>query len=180
MRITISGVPGAGKTSVAKLLANKLNYEYFSMGTILRELAKQKGMSIVDLSLLAEKDKKIDEELDNMQKKFSLKDNFVMDSRLGFYFIPNSFKIFLTCPVKVAAERILKDSRENEKYKDLDDAVQKIKLRRASEKRRYKNLYGIDYTDPKYFDLLIDTSDKSVKDIVNIILYFLKEKFNIE
>ncbi len=179
MRITISGVPGSGKTVVSKLLAKKLGYDYFSMGSILRELAKKKNMDIVELSLLAEKDKNIDIELDNMQKEYSKKDNFVMDSRLGFYFIPDSVKVFLTCPVETAAKRILNDDRDSEKYKDFDEAINKIKLRRQSEKKRYLNAYDIDYTDPKHYDLLIDTSDKSVEDIVNIILSFLREHFNL-
>jgi len=177
---TISGVPGSGKSSVSKLLAKKLKYNYFSIGTIMRELAKKKDLSIVELSILAEKDKNIDLELDEIQKGYSEMDDFVMDSRLGFYFISDSFKVFLTCPLKIAAERIFKDPREDEKYNDLNDAINKIKLRRKSEKKRYLKAYGIDYTDPKYYDLLIDTSDKSVEDVANIILSFLRQHLNLD
>ncbi|HII15831.1 MAG TPA: AAA family ATPase, partial [Nanoarchaeota archaeon] len=39
MQITIGGVPGAGKSTVAKLIAEKLGYKSYSMGAIRREIA---------------------------------------------------------------------------------------------------------------------------------------------
>lgn len=173
MRITISGVPGSGKTVVSKALAEKLKLEYYSMGIILRELAKKKNLTILEITKLAEKDDTIDKELDNLQKQLNKKDNFVIDSRLGFYFIPDSIKIFLTCDDETAARRIYRDQRDDEKYINYSDALKQVKTRRESEKKRYLKYYNIDYTDPKYFDLIIDTSDYTTEETVNIILTYL-------
>src|SRR3989338_7586745 len=96
MIITIAGTPGAGKSSVAKLVAKKLKLKHYSTGDYMRQIALKRNISLMELSKIAEKDKTIDKELDNWQiKSGKTKDNFVIDSRLGFYFIPHSIKVLL-------------------------------------------------------------------------------------
>ena len=175
MIITISGLPGSGKTTVAKKLSEILGLKYYSIGTIMRDLAKDLGISLSELSKIAEEDRKIDMKIDEKQKMIAKEDNIIVDSRLGFYFIPNSIKIFLTVDPKIASKRIFENKREDEKYRSIKEAYNKIKLRMESEKKRYLTYYNIDYTDPKHYDLIIDTSDLNVDEIIEIILKFLKE-----
>ena len=47
-KITLSGEVASGKTTIGKLLAERLNYEFISLGTIIREKADAEGLSIVD------------------------------------------------------------------------------------------------------------------------------------
>ncbi|MEA2037937.1 MAG: cytidylate kinase family protein [Nanoarchaeota archaeon] len=174
MIITIAGIAGSGKSTVAKLLAKKLKYKHYSTGDFMREMAKSKGLSLLELSKNAEKDKSIDKELDKRQIELGKKeDNFVIDSRLGWHFIPDSIKIFLDVELEEAAKRILKDKREHEKYKHVKDSIEKIETRISSEEKRYKDYYGVDYKDRKNYDILIDTTNilprKIVEDIIKII-----------
>lgn len=48
MLVTVSGLYGAGKSTVAKKLSEKLGIEYFWTGKILRELAKEKGYDLIE------------------------------------------------------------------------------------------------------------------------------------
>ena len=48
MHITITGRLGSGKTTVARMLAEKRSYTYYSTGNIMRELAAEAGLSICD------------------------------------------------------------------------------------------------------------------------------------
>jgi CMP/dCMP kinase len=173
MKITISGAIGSGKSTVAKLLAKKLGYKYFSIGTLMREMAIDRGISLSELTELALKDPKIDHELDRKQKLLAREDNFVMDSRLGFHFIPQSTKIFLEASIEEAANRIVNEKRSDEKYKDLREAISLIKRRMKSESIRYKKYYNIQFTDKKNFDLIIDTTtlvpEKAVNEIIKRI-----------
>ena len=89
MQITISGLPGSGKSTVAKKLVETIGYDYYSIGSLMREIAEEKGVSLHNLSLMAESDFSIDKELDEKQKKLKNKDDFIVDSRLGFHFISN-------------------------------------------------------------------------------------------
>jgi len=178
MIITISGKAGSGKSTVAKALARKLELKHYSIGDIMRQMAKEKNISLAELGKQAEKDETIDKELDNKQIELKNKDNFVIDGRLTAFFIPNAnVKVFLDCDVKVRAERILKDERNEENSKDIDEMVKKINEREQSEKKRYKQYYHIDYCDEKLYDIVIDTTNLSVEGAVNKITGFLDSKF---
>lgn len=176
MKITISGSLGSGKSSVAKSLASKLNFEHFSMGDFQRMLAAEKGMSILEFADYVmdnpEIDRLTDSKLEQIGKE---KDNFVVDSRLGWYFIPDSLKIFLQVSDEESARRIYQDSRKDEEENtSLNETSENIKQRKDAEIRRYQTLYSIDYYDPKHYDLLIDTNDITISQVVDKIISFIK------
>jgi len=171
MKITVSGIVGSGKSTVAKLLAEHLGFEYFSVGKMMREMAVERGLTLQEFTEVAKENKEIDFELDNRQKALNSDDReFVMDSRLGFHFIPDSFKVFLKVDLPKAAERIYNSSREEEKYSDVKEALTSLKKRIASEKIRYKQYYNIDFPCEDKFDLVIDTTMRTPQEIVEEIL----------
>lgn len=181
MRITISGKAGSGKSTVAKLLSERLSLKHYSIGDLMRSMATEKGMTLFELNKLAEKDKSIDFELDNKLKELGkTKDNFVVDGRLTAFFIPNAeIRIFLDADDRVRAQRILKDKRQQEKSKNLAEAMSKIKKREESEKKRYKKYYGVDYLDKKLYNHVIDTTNMTPEQVVGKIIKFIKFKHTI-
>ena len=175
-KISISGSVGSGKSSVAKIVSQKLGYKYHSIGEFMRKIAHQKNIHLSDLSKIAERDKSIDYQLDDMQKQLNNQQDFVMDSRLGFYFIPSSYKVFLKVPVNVAASRIFKDKRKNESYSNLEETKNHLRRRMQSEKLRYKQCYGIDFPNESDFDLVIDTTNMGKEQVAEEIIMGFKEK----
>lgn len=160
MIITITGDLGSGKSTVAKMLAEKLKYKMYSTGLIFRKIAQDMNLSLKEFSERAEKDSLYDKKIDDYQVNLGkTEDNFVLEGRLGFHFIPKSLKVCLRVTEHEAARRIMQDNRSDEAYKDIDEAVQHIRLRRQSERERYKKLYNIDLEDDKQFDLVIDTTE---------------------
>ncbi len=112
MIITISGMIGSGKSTVADELARIFKYKRYSSGDFMRQLAQKKNMSLIELSRIAEKDPEIDREIDKRQIELGQKeDNFVIDGRLAWHFIPKSVKIYLDVSNEEAAKRIYKDKR---------------------------------------------------------------------
>src|SRR3989338_10569420 len=177
MIITISGKAGSGKSTVAKLVAKKLKLKHYSIGDLMRKLAKEKSMSLNKMSKLAEKDKSIDMELDKKTIELREKNNFVIDGRLTAYFLPYAdLRVFLDCDDKVRAERILRDKRNDEKSKSLKDLVEKIRQREQSERKRYSKLYKIDYHDKTLYNLIIDTTNLGIKEVVDKIINSAKGK----
>ncbi len=171
MIITIAGRAGSGKSTVARLLAKKLRLKHYSMGDLQREIAREKGITLIELGRLEEKDDSIDRELDNKQKELGKKeDNFVIDGRLPAFFIPNSIKIFLDADEETRAKRILKDDRVEENNIDLKKTIENTRAREESENKRYKQFYGYDCYDKSKYDYVIDTSDLSVKEVVDDVL----------
>jgi cytidylate kinase len=183
MILSISGVPGSGKTSVAKLLAKRLGMNMYSIGDLRGKMAKERGVTIDELNAIGENDATTDTSVDDYQKELGNKeDNFVIEGRLSWHFIPHSFKIFLTCDESQAAQRIYeaKKSSKSERsdeplYSSEQDALDAIKKRITSDKLRYKKYYDLDYQDPKNYDLVVDAGKtKSAEETADIILNHLR------
>ncbi len=177
MIITISGTSGAGKSTVAKFLAEKLNYNHYSTGDILRKLAVERGMTINELMIAAKTDKSIDSDIDNYSRKLGEnEDNFVIDSRLAWHFIPKSVKVFLDADLKVRAERIFRQRREEEKFETFEEAMELMEEREKINLGRYRKVYGITYLDKKNYDLAIDTTKTTAEEAGEKILKFIRKK----
>ena len=176
-KITISGFPGAGKTTVGKILAEKLEYNFHSMGSLRRKMAQEKGMTIQELNEIGEKEDWTDKDVDKYQETFGKEeDNFIFEGRLAFYFIPDSLKIFLKIDENIGAERILQDKRENEeKGKTLEEMVELNKKRVKSDIKRYEQYYQINCYDISHYDLIIDTSEKTPEEVVQKIADFVNK-----
>jgi len=175
MIITISGKAGSGKSTIAKLVSQRLNLRHYSTGDLYRQIAKEKGVSIIDLGKLAEKDKSIDEQLDERQKELGKKDNFVIDGRLSAFFIPHAkLRVFLKAEDKVRADRILKDRRQDEHNKNIQETMQSIEKRESSERKRYKSYYNVDYCDESLYNLVIDTTKLSINEVVGRVIQSAK------
>ncbi len=174
MIITIAGRAGSGKSTVAKMLAKELGYKHYSTGDIVRELAKERGMTLEELMKLSETTPDFDKHIDAYQKELGKKeDNFVLDGRLGWYFIPHSKKIFLEVSSEVAGQRIFKDKlagkRSEQAIQDMQEARLRSKERDTRDAERYKKIYGFLWDEPKNFDLVIDTSIPTAEEVVRKI-----------
>jgi len=171
MIITISGMVGSGKSSVGILVAKKLGFKYYCIGDLRRDMAKKRGISLAELNKLGEEDPSTDKEPDKFaEEKGKTEDNFVMVGRTSFYFIPKSVKIFLYVDPKIGAERVLNHSRNDEKYKNLNEAIEKIRMRLESDELRYKKYYNLDIFNKKNYDYVIDTTNLTIKEVVDEII----------
>lgn len=175
MIITISGTAGSGKSTIANALAKKLNLKKYSVGDFRREQGAKLGLDINEYNKLGENQKFTDKQADDWQTNLGkTQDDFIIDGRLSFNFIPHSFKLFLDANEKIRAERILNDKRKTEKFKDFKETLDKIKQRQISDESRYKKYYNINPFKHKHYDLVIDTSDKNVEEIISIVLKKIK------
>ena len=91
--ITITGDLGSGKSTVAKLLQERLNYDYIYTGKIQRMIADRYNMSTVELNKYAETHPEIDAEIDSTFKSLNNSTNLIVDSRMAWFFLPHAFKI---------------------------------------------------------------------------------------
>lgn len=185
--ITIAGKLGSGKSTTGKQVAAALGYAHKSTGDFMRAMARERGITLEELSKIAETDLSIDTELDDHNKAVGAGERTVLDSRLGFHFIPDSFKVFLDLDPRVAARRILKD-RENNPDRhaessggfDTEESIAaSIESRLASEKKRYKEMYGIeDQTAHENFDLVINTGDPEYDGHIDAVVQKVIDSYN--
>lgn len=173
MIITISGDIGSGKSTVGKLLMKKLGYQYLSTGSIQRKIAEEMGMTTLELNILSETDHSIDKKIDGYTSALSdNNEDYIVDSRLAWHFIPDSYKVFLSCEQEIAASRIFHDHNRisDEDKSSIDLLLQKIIDRRKSEKRRFLKKYGVDFEDYSNYDMIIDTGYFSPEQVAELIL----------
>lgn len=178
--ITIAGAIGSGKSSTARRVAERLAYEHFSSGDFFRKVASNHGLSIEALNLTAEEQEDIDHEVDRLLKKIGEeKHHLVIDSRLAWYWIPESFKVYLALDPDTAAERIFNhlktEGRSSERAESVAEVRRNIDTRVESERKRYRNLYQIDVADTSPFDLVIDTKEYGLDEVVARVLAAYRE-----
>jgi len=176
--IVLGGYPGSGKSTVKKILAEKLGYKSFSAGDFSRELAQKKGMSLEELNKYIvtegeELDHLIDEEQQRIEKE---ENNYVVDAHIGFHFIPSGFKVFLMIPVETSAERIFNDREapvrvnSGDSMQSYEESLERTKKRIENHKLRYKKHYGINVYDISQFDLIIDNSEMKAEAVAGEII----------
>lgn len=162
--ITISGKPGSGKSSTADKVAELLGYTRHSSGDMVRRILKQKHMTLEEYNEQAETEHSLDAQVDEELRKLRDQKDIVIDSRLGFYWIPESFKVYLDLDLSVATARIYKDTVSNANRlgeggnHTLDSVAGSVRERMANEQARFKSMYGIDPYNSNNFDLIINTS----------------------
>jgi len=178
MLITISGLHGTGKSTIGKLLAEKLDLDYYSTGDAFRSLASEKHMSLEEFSKYVEKNPQIDKELDQKILEIaSEKNDLIIDSLLSGYLLKDNadYTILLEAPLEIRIRRMM--DRDDENYQKK---LKETKLREMSEISRFKELYGIDIANEQLkkeiFDIIINTKDLSIEQVFNNIIRELQKR----
>lgn len=170
-KVTIFGLAGTGTTTLGKLLAEKLGYQFVSTGNIFRQQAKEHGLSLYEFESLCNTDPAYDLAIDEETKKLGREnDRFVLESRLGWYFVPDSFKVKIICSDEVRLGRVA--TRD---HLSLLEAEEKTFKRETEAEKRYQEFYGLAELAPdSAFDLIIDSSNLTPAAIVEKMLATLK------
>ncbi|MCK4370331.1 MAG: AAA family ATPase [Candidatus Lokiarchaeota archaeon] len=175
MILTISGLHGTGKSTIAKLITEKLGLQYYSTGQAFRDLAQEMNMTLEKFSEYAEKNPEIDKELDSKIIGIARKGNIIIDSQLSGYILKSiaDFKILLICPLEIRIKRMAERDNVNYKLK-----LRETEIREKSELERFKHIYNIDLSDQEeiqdLYDLIIDTENLTIEDVLEKILSTLE------
>lgn len=168
MIISLSGNQGSGKSTLAQKLATALGWKRYYIGGLRRETAKRRGLTLAEYNKLGETDPQTDFEVDEYQKKLGeTEDNFIIEGRTSWYFIPHSLKLFLKVDELEGARRILQDKRkgEDKDMTSLENVLISVRQRQESDEKRYQKYFGIDAYDPKNFDYIIDTTKLTEQEV---------------
>lgn len=159
--ISIAGDLGSGKTTVTKLMQRDLGYEIYRNGTYFRKLAVEHGMSVTEFNEYVIKHPEIDRQIEQSASEYAKEhDEFIIDARLGWYSVPESFKVYLTVDINESARRAFNDPdrKESESFATLEEQKADIQRRFTLENKRYFELYGVHKEDLSNYDFVLDTT----------------------
>jgi cytidylate kinase len=163
--VAISGPHGAGKTTAAKALAKKFKLRYMCAGSVFRQNAKERGMTLEEFSRYAERHPSIDRMIDRRTADAAKDGNVLIDARLaGWMAKRGDIKILLMAPLEVRARRI--SVRDKRNYKEV---LRETMTREQSEAKRFRKFYDIDVNDQSTFDLVLNTGRLSIREVARVL-----------
>jgi len=152
--ITVSGLHGSGTSTQARRLAESLGLRYISAGLLFRRIAEERGLTLEELSRLAEEDPELDRMIDERTREEARRGDVVIDAALAGWMAEDAdLKIFLTAPLEERIRRIAR--REG---LTLEEARRETLRREQSERERFKRYYGIDINDLSIYDVVLNTA----------------------
>jgi predicted cytidylate kinase len=179
IKITLSGSVGSGKSTIGKLLSENLGVEFISVGNLSRNKAELMGMDIDQFQIYLKKHPEMDKEMDDyIAEEMSRKDNFILDYRLGFHFIKDSFNVLLKVSPELALKRISSRLSTNEFYDGLtfEEKIVKLTGRNINMQTRFLELYGVDFLNEKNYNLVLETDEYEPPEIISKIINELQSK----
>lgn len=170
--ISLGGELASGKGTTSRVLMKRLNYGIYRNGDYFRELAKKMNMDVTTFNIYVENHPEIDRQIENSAAEYAkTHDNFIIDARLGWYAVPESFKVYLKVDLDVAARRAFFDEarKDSEKFNTLEEQKADIQKRYKLENERYWQLYQVRKEDESNYDLVIDTTELTGEETADII-----------
>src|SRR3989344_4178594 len=154
--IVISGPVGSGSTTAAKLLSQELEIPYKSAGDFFREYMLSRNIPLPQKEKIPnDVEKKVDEELTQLASSKSI----IIDGLYTGYFArsnPQVLKVLLTCNEDERIRRALERTHTHK------ETAEDVKKRDAAHDAKFRKLYADEnFLDPKFFDLVIDTTNNT-------------------
>jgi predicted cytidylate kinase len=174
--IAISGGSGTGKTTLSNNLSEKLGWKHLNNGAFVRQWYEEKGL---DLNQVREIPEEVDRQIDeSFKEKMSKESGAIFESRLAGWQargLKDVFKVLCTTDYKEALRRV--SARDGS---SLEDAEKTIETREAGLAKKFKQYYGVsDYLDPKYFDLVVDTTTLTPEEVLEVVVKKLSNERSI-
>ena len=169
MLITISGLPGSGKTTVARLLSQRLGLPHIYAGDLYRQEAAARGLTLEQFNTLCERDHSIDRALDAKMAEYARHGGVVLEGRLAAFIAiqehADALKVWLTASDEVCARRVAQ--REG---RDWREVLRLNGSRQGSDAKRYRVIYGFDLADTSIYDVILHSDDQRPEALAEQIL----------
>lgn len=170
--ISITGDLASGQSTVSKMLAEDLNYYLYRNGAYARKLAVERGMSITEFCEYLVDHPEIDRQIEKSATEYAKNhQDIVIDAKMGWYAVPESFKVYLRVDRDIAAKRAFADPnrKRSEDLPTLEAQKEDMIRRTKSDLERYFDLYQVHRDDMTNYDLVLDTSYLTPEEVLNKI-----------
>lgn len=165
MIISISGPAGSGTTTISKIIARKLGLEHVYAGQMIRDMAEAKGMTIYEFNEFVEHHPEIDREVDDTVVRKAHEGKKLLEGRLSGWMMKHhdiaALKIYFSIDSDIAAGRVSERDRIS-----LEEALARNEERERRHWERFEKLYDVSKDDLSVYDIIVDTSGKTIDEVV--------------
>jgi cytidylate kinase len=173
-KVTISGYPGSGTSTLVSGLVNHFNWQSINGGQIFRDEAVKRGLTLPEFGKLCISDESVDEELDEILRQNILGgDVEIIESRLAGWWAykleVDSIRIWVEVNEHERANRVI--AREGGTIETVLEANAK---RLSIDNQRYQNMYGLRPDDPLAYTHIMEASNISAEDVLSQAIKILE------
>ncbi len=177
--ITISRGSLSASSSLAQRTAEKLHWQVVSREDVLKAAEKYgiKETGLGELSFIEQSPRLLDKVSDRKRHylvcfqaallDFALNGDFVYNGHLAQFLlsrVPSVVRVLLTAPAEFRISSVMKESG-----KTRDEAVAYIKLIDERRRKWSQFLYGVNWKDPSYYDLVLNIERVSIELAADIL-----------
>jgi len=169
--VAIGGPPGSGKSTVGRLVAQRLGLTYTAAGELFRAEGRRRGMDVEEFGRYAEGHPEVDLELDRAMQSLATPGR-LLDSRLqGALCRRHGIPVHYVVVTASEAERARRVAGRD--GQSVEEAHRRIAEREASERSRYLARYGIDLATEQP-DLTVDSTRLPAESVAERVVQFVR------
>lgn len=176
VRITVSGHPGSGTSTLVSGLKNQFGWDSLNGGDVFREEAKRRGMTLADFGALCKEELDVDRSLDALLKQKMVGESAtdIVESRLAGWWayklnIP-CIRLWLDVTDEERARRVA--SREGLSF---ESALEANRQRSEVDAERFRLLYDLLPEDPEPYTHVLEATNLNATEILERIVAVLED-----
>ena len=176
LRITVSGHPGSGTSTLVKALMAHYSWTSLNGGDVFRQEAARREMSLGEFGELCKSDLNVDRELDKqLQQQMQDDSSQIVESRLAGWW---AYRLEIPCV------RLWLDVDETERAKrvvyreggSIEDALEANKKRTSVDAERFMELYQILPEQREPYTTVLDATNLGSEEVLAAVISILEEK----
>lgn len=175
VKITVSGNPGSGTSTLVKGLEKHLGWTSLNGGQVFRDEADNQGMSLSEFGKLCLTDLSVDRNLDNiLQSKMQQEDGpEIIESRLAGWWahkleIP-IIRLWLEVSARERAERVV-----NREGGTISHRMKESEERSVRDNARFAELYQISTEDTTPYTHILKADTLDAEGVVEAVMAILR------
>lgn len=169
LTLTVGGLAGTGTSTLCRLLAAHLDLPYTYAGSLFRQEAARRGLSLAEFGALCQQDPAVDRSLDERQLELLREGGVLLEGRMAGWLAEHNgveaFTVWVVCDEDERMRRIAERDGG-----DLEEQRAATLAREASEQLRFLDYHGADLADIGIYDLVLDSTAHAPSDLAAVVL----------
>lgn len=169
LTLTVGGLAGTGTSTLCRLLAAHLDLPYTYAGSLFRQEAARRGMSLADFGALCQEDPAVDRSLDDRQLELLRDGGVLLEGRMAGWLAEHNavdaYTVWVVCDEDERMRRIAERDGG-----DLEEQRTRTLEREASEQARFLDYHGADLRDLEIYDLVLDSTAATPTELAQTVL----------